>query len=126
LFENSKEAVARAWRVEEWQTVIARVSNKMQVMRTISTMQAGRHDNPMVSAVSYPPLQKSQERGTRSLGSANIKIEDEWVGHPPAQSKHPYPVTTSAPVATRLRIFVLDYFGESTMLNAFPYFPFLG
>ena len=67
LFEDRKEAVACAWRIEEWQTVIARVSDKVQVLRTIRAMQTGRHDNLMVSAASYPPSQKSQARGTHSF-----------------------------------------------------------
>jgi hypothetical protein len=66
LFEYYKESFACARRIEEGQTVIARVRDKVQVIGTISPMQAGRHDNLMLSAASFPPLQKSQERGTRS------------------------------------------------------------
>jgi hypothetical protein len=42
-------------------------------MRTISTMQASRHDNLMASVASYPPLQKSQGRGTHSFETGNEK-----------------------------------------------------
>jgi hypothetical protein len=82
LFGDGKEAVARARHIEEWQPVIARVSNKMQVMRTVSTMQAGRHNNPMLSAASFPPLQKSQEpalsvvEGTGHLQFRNRKKKE--------------------------------------------------
>ena len=67
LFENGKEAVACARSIEEGQTVIARVGDEVQVLRTVRAMQAGRHDNLMLSAASFPPLQKSQERGTHSF-----------------------------------------------------------
>jgi hypothetical protein len=87
LFENGKEAVARTGCVEEWQAVIARASDKVQVMRTISTMQAGRHDKLMVSAASYPPLQKTQERGTRSFETGRRELKG--MGHPPVDTPNP-------------------------------------
>ena len=87
LFENGKEAVARTGCVEEWQAVIARASDKVQVMRTISTMQAGRHDKLMVSVASYPPLQKTQERGTRSFETGRRELKG--MGHPPVDTPNP-------------------------------------
>ena len=45
----------------------------MQVMSAVRTMQAAGHDKPMLQAASYPPLQRSQERGTRSSGTGKKK-----------------------------------------------------
>ena len=46
-------------------------------MRTITMMQAGRHDNLMLSAASCPPLQKTQERGTHGFetGKKNLPLK---------------------------------------------------
>jgi hypothetical protein len=69
LFENGEKRVARAGCVEQRQTVIAGVRDEVQMVRTVRTMQAGRHDNLMLPAASYPPLQKTQGRGTRGFES---------------------------------------------------------
>jgi len=53
------------------QTPIAGTSDKVQVMRTVSAMQSAGHEQPIVSAASYPPLPKSQERGTQSFKTGN-------------------------------------------------------
>ena len=67
LFENGEEPVASLGRTEKRQSPIARPGDKVQMVRTVSAMQAAGHEQPMLSAVSYPPLQKSQGRGTHSF-----------------------------------------------------------
>jgi len=47
-------------------------------MRTVSTMQAGRHDNLMLSAASCPPLQRTQGWGAPVMGYRN---EKQRMGH---------------------------------------------
>jgi hypothetical protein len=39
----------------------------VQVVGAVDAMQSGRHDKPMISAASYPPLHKTQGRGTHSF-----------------------------------------------------------
>ncbi len=69
LFEYREEATAAASGVEEWQAPIAGTSDKVQIMSAVSAVQTDGHDKSMVSAASYPPLQKTQERGTHSFES---------------------------------------------------------
>jgi hypothetical protein len=49
----------------------------VQVMRAVGEMQAAGHDKLMVQAASYPPLQRTQGRGTQSSGTGKIKSETE-------------------------------------------------
>jgi hypothetical protein len=69
LLENFQEAVTRFSRIEERQSPITRAGDKLQMVSAVSTMQAGGHGKPMVSAASFPPLQKTQGRGTHSFGT---------------------------------------------------------
>jgi hypothetical protein len=39
----------------------------VQMVSAVSAMQARRHNRPIVSAASRPPLPKTQERGTHSF-----------------------------------------------------------
>jgi len=76
LFENGEKPVARPLRVQKRQAPITRTGDKVQVMRAVGSMQAAGHEQSMVSAASYPPLQKSQERGTHGFKTGNeIKIK---------------------------------------------------
>ena len=52
----------------------------MQVMSAVGAMQAAGHDKPMVLAASYPPLQRTQGRGTQSSGTKKARRK----GGPPA------------------------------------------
>jgi hypothetical protein len=61
LFQDREESVPGARRTEEGQSPVAGTRNKVQVMRTVRAMQARGHDKAIVSAASYPPLQKTQE-----------------------------------------------------------------
>jgi hypothetical protein len=81
LFESRKEAVAAARGVEKWQAPTAGIGDKVQVMSAVSAMQTAGHDNPMVSAASFPPLHRTQERGTHSFGTG--KKNHERPGRPP-------------------------------------------
>src|SRR5450432_1091518 len=51
--------------------------------RTVSATQAAGVANPMVPAASYPPLQRTQGRGTQSSGTGKNE-RDRRVGHPPS------------------------------------------
>ena len=66
LLKDGEEAVSRWRRVQQGPAAVAGTRDKVQVMRAVSAMQAARRYS-MVSAASYPPLQKSQGRGTRSF-----------------------------------------------------------
>ena len=55
----------------------------MQVMSAIGAMQAAGHDKLMVQAASYPPLQRTQGRGTQSSGTGKGK-KARRKGGPPA------------------------------------------
>jgi hypothetical protein len=55
------------------------------MMSAVGAMQTARHDQPMVSAASYPPLQKTQGRGTHSSGTG--KTTRGTLGHPPSTRK---------------------------------------
>ena len=86
LFEDRKKAGACARRIKERQAVIARVSDKVQLLRTVSSMQAGWHDNLMVSAASFPALAKSARTGHPQFRNGKGKKHSE--AGPPAKS-HP-------------------------------------
>jgi hypothetical protein len=55
--------------------------------------------NLMVSAASYPPLQKTQERGTHSVVAAD---EIKSLGHPPLHSYRGAPTVMAASAIQRL------------------------
>ena len=52
------------------------------VVSAVDAMQAAGHNKPMVQAASYPPLQRTQGRGTQSSGTGKEK-RDGRAGHPP-------------------------------------------
>jgi len=79
LFEDRKEAVACAWRIEEWQTVIARVSDKVQVLRTVSTMQAGRLTISWYRQHRSRPC-KNRKSGAPIVSNRKVKSEIEEAG----------------------------------------------
>src|SRR5208282_127190 len=88
LFKNFEEAVGRLCRVEERQPSITRASDKVQMVSTVGAVEADGDDKPIESAASYPPLYKTQERGTHSFGMGKKKTRRERLGHPPGGS-HP-------------------------------------
>src|SRR5579863_5537432 len=47
----------------------------------VTTMQADGHDKPMVQTASYPPLPRTQERGTLCSGAG--REQHGRAGHPP-------------------------------------------
>jgi hypothetical protein len=61
LFENHEEAITSSRGTEKRQSPIARTGDKLRMVRAIGSMQSAGREQPMVSAASYPPLQKTQE-----------------------------------------------------------------
>jgi len=51
-----------------------RASDKVQVVSAVGAVKAGRHGKPMVSAASFPPLHKTQERGTHSFATGKERL----------------------------------------------------
>jgi len=82
LLKNRKEAVASLRRIQQRQSLVTRTGDKVQVVRAVGAMQARGHNNPMISAASYPPLQKAQGRGTHSFETGRKKADAE--AGPPA------------------------------------------
>jgi RHS repeat-associated protein len=82
LLQDREEAVAAVCGAQKRQSPVARAGDKVQVMSAVTAVQADGHSKPMVTAASYPPLQKTQGRGTPSfaMGKRNAT---ERVGHPP-------------------------------------------
>ena len=76
----------------------------MQVMRTVSTMQAGRHDNLMLSAASCPPLQKTQGRGTHSFetGKENLPLKGRGTRPQFRNGKEEPPVRKTGPPSSKI------------------------
>jgi len=64
LFENGNEPVTAARSAQLRYTAIAGAGDKVQVVRAVTTMQSGRHENISYRRWWYPPLQKAQGRGT--------------------------------------------------------------
>src|SRR5579863_578383 len=52
----------------------------------VTTMQADGHDKPMVQTASYPPLPRTQERGTLCSGAG--REQHGRAGHPPRCRRH--------------------------------------
>ena len=80
LFENREELIAAPRRTKKRQAAVAGGSDKVQVVSAVDAMQAAGHNKPMVQAASYPPLQRTQGRGTQSSGTGNARQK----GGPPA------------------------------------------
>ena len=87
LFQNRDEGVAAEPGLQKRQSPVARASDKVQVMSAIGPMQAAGHDRPMVQAASYPPLQRTQGRGTQSSGTGKVKGETETRATRPTASE---------------------------------------
>ena len=86
LFQNFQKPVAFPGFTKQGFSSVARTRDKVQVMSAVETLQAGRYGKPMVSAVSLPPLQKTQGRGTLdSVLGRKVKIR-ERACHPPAKA----------------------------------------
>ena len=86
LFEDGEESVPCSRGTKERQSPPTPASDKVQVMCAERAMQTRRHDRTMVSAASYPPLQKTQGRGTHSFEMGNKK-RTERPGHPSSGSR---------------------------------------
>src|SRR5208282_3831846 len=106
LLQNREQAVAAGGGVKKRQAPVARASDKVQVMGTVSTMQSTGHTKPIVPAASYPPLQKTQGQGTPSFGTGKKNETEGWatrhpqfrngnekrdrrMGHPPIAARRP-------------------------------------
>src|SRR5208282_5018290 len=81
LFENRQERVTAARGAQKRQSAVTGGSDKVQVMSAVSSMQAAGHSKPMVQAASYPPLQRTQERGTHCFRTGK---KEPQKGGPPA------------------------------------------
>jgi hypothetical protein len=57
----------------------------VQVMSAVGPMQAAGHNKLMIQAASYPPLQRTQGRGTQSSGTGKVKKRVGRAGHPPLE-----------------------------------------
>jgi hypothetical protein len=80
LFENREEAVAGSRGAQFGQPAVAGTRDKVQVIGAVSAMQARRHERLMIQRASFPPLQKTQGRGTHgSLWEGKI---EGWATRP--------------------------------------------
>ena len=61
---DGQEAVAAACRTQLRHSVITGAGDKVQVLGAVSAMQSGRHGTLSYKRQWYPPLQRTQERGT--------------------------------------------------------------
>jgi hypothetical protein len=62
LFENREKAVTGSRPVQKWQSSIAGTSDKVQVMRTVSAMQAAGHDTPHgIGSIDTRPCKKRKD-----------------------------------------------------------------
>jgi hypothetical protein len=89
LFQDREESVPGSRRTEEGQSPVAGTSDEVQVVRTVRAMQARGHDKTIVSAASYPPLQKTQGRGTRSFETGKKKSLKGWATGRPLSQRVP-------------------------------------
>ena len=73
----------------------------MQMMSAVGSMQAAGHNKLMVQAASYPPLQRTQGRGTQSSGTGKAKKRGGRAGHPPHRIG-PAPAANQVEIGTRI------------------------
>jgi|SRR5271170_1020189 len=88
LFQNREELVPAPSRTKKRQTAVAGGSDKVQVMSAVGPMQAAGHNKLMIQAASYPPLQRTQGRGTQSSGTGKVKKRVGRAGHPRGALRH--------------------------------------
>ncbi len=74
LFQNVHEPVATARRVQQGQSPVARASNKVQVVRPISAMQAGRHKSLWYRRHRTRPCKKPRAGHPRSRNGKGIRV----------------------------------------------------
>jgi hypothetical protein len=73
---------------------ITGTSNKVQVVRTVSSVQSAGHDTPVIATTLLPALAKRPRTGTHSSGTASIK--PERLGDPPRRKSRMTPLPTLA------------------------------
>ncbi len=81
LFQNREEAVAGARGVEKRQSLVTGTGDKVQVMRTVTAMQAAGHNN------SWYGQHRSRPRTKREDGAPTVSKREAktWKPGPPAQ-----------------------------------------
>jgi len=78
LFENREEAVAAVGAVQKWQSSIAGTGDKVQVMRTVSAMQAAGHGTSHGTGSSDTRPCKKRKDGAPTVSERERKDAEPW------------------------------------------------
>ena len=87
LFENGEESVTGSCGLQQWQSVVARTSDKVQMVRTVSTMQAAGHNSLCYRQPRTRPCKKRKD-GAPAVSKGERKSKSQArATRPPTVSK---------------------------------------
>ncbi|HTS07898.1 MAG TPA: hypothetical protein VMP68_20160 [Candidatus Eisenbacteria bacterium] len=76
LFEDGEESVPCSRGTKERQSPPTGTGDKVQMICAVRAMQTRRHNKAIVSAASFPPLQRTQGRGTHGFETESRGVSE--------------------------------------------------
>ena len=86
LVQNSQERIPLPRAAQQGSATETGTRDKVQGMSPVEALKARRHNYPIISAASLPPLQKTQGRGTQGSVLGRKINNHERACHPPADN----------------------------------------
>ena len=80
LFQNPQERIPPPRAAQQGSATETGTRDKVQGMSPVEALKARRHNYPIISAASLPPLQKTQGRGTQQLNYAMNRFDSGRYG----------------------------------------------